>query len=281
MDVMNECIHQINASGNKHNNWLKDICQILLTEAHSICEEDIATCAKLGEYGGTIIQHKDGVMHHCNTGSLATVCGGTALGTITKAFYDDKNIKVYVNETRPRLQGSRLTSWELSTMNIRHKVVVDGCVAHLLSMNKINCIFVGCDRVAMNGDTANKIGTHSVAACAYLYGVPFYVSCPVSTIDAECMNGDEIVIEERNENEIKQIGGVNVASPEADCYNPAFDVTPYKFITAFVTEYGLCYPPFKKSLGEVVKKAKREVEARRKETMREYVATLKKKQSKL
>ena len=273
-DVMNECLKQMNAT-NQHSNWLKEMCDILLNEAHAICAEDIAVCAKLGEYGGTVVEPHDGVMHHCNTGSLATVCGGTALGTITKAFYDGKDIKVFVNETRPRLQGSRLTSWELSRMNIQHKVVVDGCVAHLLSSNQINCIFVGCDRVAVNGDTSNKIGTHTVAVCAHTYGVPFYVSCPVSTIDENCLNGSEIVIEQRNKNEIKKIGGVDVANPEADFYNPAFDVTPHRFITAFVTEYGLCYPPFKKSLGAVVKRARREVEVRRNETMRRYVAKIK------
>merc|ERR1712176_35062 len=237
---------------------IEDIRDILLNEAHSIADEDIAVCAKLGEYGSSLIQKGDGVMHHCNTGSLATVCGGTALAAITKAFYDGKRNTVFVNETRPRLQGSRLTSWELSRMGIDHKVVVDGCAAHLMSKGKIDCIVVGCDRVAANGDTANKIGTHSVAAVAYQYGVPFYVSCPVSTIDLECDEGTDIEIEERDINEIKQIGGVKVANPDADCYNPAFDVTPHRFITAFITEYGMCYPPFRKTLADAVQQQREE-----------------------
>ena len=170
---------------------------------------------------------------------------GTALGVITKSFY--------VNETRPRVQGSRLTSWELSRLLIPHQVVVDGCCAHLLSINKVDCIIVGCDRVAINGDTANKINTHSVAVIAYQYGIPLYIACPVSTIDYKCKNGKQIPIEQRNVNEIKCIGNINIANPNADCYNPAFDVTPNKFITAFITEYGICYPPFNQSLKKVVK----------------------------
>ena len=277
---MNECIQivikqqQAQKTNTKNKNWLKDVCNILLTEAHSISSEDIDVCTKLGENGATVIERGYGVMHHCNTGSLATVCGGTALGTITKAYYDNKKIKVFVNETRPRLQGSRLTSWELSRMNINHKIVVDGCVAHLLSSKQINCIIVGCDRVAINGDTANKIGTHTVATCAYQYGIPFYISCPVSTIDYKCKNGNQIVIEQRNKNEIKQIGGINVANRDGDCYNPAFDVTPNHMITAFITEYGICYPPFDKTLSNVVKKQRQEVNAKREETLRRYIAKM-------
>lgn len=272
---MNQCIDIVQKQNISPSQWVREIADILLTEAHGIADEDIAVCAKLGEFGGSVIEKGDGVMHHCNTGSLATVCGGTALGAITKAFYDGKRNKVFVNETRPRLQGSRLTSWELSRMGIEHKVVVDGCVAHLLSDKKIDCIIVGCDRVAANGDTANKIGTHTVATVAHQYGVPFYISCPVSTIDLECAEGKDIVIEERNINEIKQIGGVDVANPDADCYNPAFDVTPYQFITAFITEYGICYPPFKKTLKSVVQKQKDEVRSKTQQKLMEYAAKMK------
>lgn len=269
---MDKCIEIVQEQSRKE--WWTVISDILLSEAHAIAEEDIAVCAKLGEFGSSVIEKGDGVMHHCNTGSLATVCGGTALGAITKAFYEGKRNRVFVNETRPRLQGSRLTSWELSRMGIEHKVVVDGCTAHLLSKGQIDCIVVGCDRVAANGDTANKIGTHTVATVAHQYGVPFYVSCPVSTIDLECVEGTDIVIEERDSGEIKQIGGVDVANPDADCYNPAFDVTPYQFVTAFITEYGICYPPFRKTLKRVVQRQREEVRVNMDRKLKVYAANM-------
>eukprot|EP01084_Bolivina_argentea_P263351 445709_1 len=274
--IMNQCINILQQKTQQifDINWFQHLSEILLREAHNICNEDISVCTRLGINGCSLIKKGFGVMHHCNTGSLATVCGGTALAAITKAFYDNKNIKVYVNETRPRLQGSRLTSWELSRMNINHKIVVDSACAHLISGGKIDCIIVGCDRAAINGDAANKIGTQTIATVAYQYGIPMYISCPVSTIDKNCKNGNHIIIEERNKNEIKQIGGIHVANPNADCYNPAFDVTPHKYITAFITEYGICYPPFEKSLRDVVNKQRMEVEAQRNQTLRKYIATM-------
>eukprot|EP00485_Elphidium_margaritaceum_P011780 CAMPEP_0202692684 /NCGR_PEP_ID=MMETSP1385-20130828/7002_1 /ASSEMBLY_ACC=CAM_ASM_000861 /TAXON_ID=933848 /ORGANISM="Elphidium margaritaceum" /LENGTH=685 /DNA_ID=CAMNT_0049348263 /DNA_START=99 /DNA_END=2156 /DNA_ORIENTATION=+ len=268
-NILNECVKLVlQSSTAASSQWLRDLTQILLTEAHNVAQEDIDICARLGINGSTLIESGNGILHHCNTGSLAAVCGGTALSAITCAYYEGKDIRVYVDETRPRLQGSRLTSWELSRMRIAHKIVVDGCVAHLLSHGLIQCVIVGCDRVARNGDTANKIGTHTAAVVAHEYGIPFYISCPVSTIDAECTNGSQIVIEERSHAEIKQIGSVCVANADSDCFNPAFDVTPHKFITAFITEYGICYPPFTKSLGQAVKQHRQETHQRQREMVR-------------
>ena len=275
-EIIGRCIGGIGGISINRNtrssNVVNNIISILLNEANEIFLDDINTNVNIGEYGNYLIKPNYRIMHHCNTGSLATACGGTALGVIYKSFYDNKNIFVYVNETRPRLQGSRLTSFELSHQGIEHKIVVDGCCAHLMSNNKVDCVIVGCDRVAINGDTANKIGTQTVAMIAKQFGVPMYVACPVQTIDVKCKTGKDIIIEERSMNEIKKIGNFDiVCNDNTQCYNPAFDVSDNKYITAFITQYGICYPPFEKSLMGVVNKYKNDVEKKSNQRIDKYV----------
>jgi methylthioribose-1-phosphate isomerase len=212
--------------------------ETILKEAHSIFEEDIAACKKIGTIGAA--HFKDGytVLTHCNAGALATAGWGTALGVIRSAVEAGKSIKVIADETRPRLQGANLTSWELSKEGIDVTVISDNAAASLMRLKKIDAVVVGADRIAANGDTCNKIGTYSVALAANAAGIPFYVAAPLSTVDINCATGDDIPIEYRDDEEVTHIHGVRILPEGVKVLNPAFDVTPGKYITAIFTEAG-------------------------------------------
>ncbi len=224
----------------------------LLDEAQKIADEDVEINKRMGANGAALVPQKATIIHHCNTGSLATVNWGTALGVVRSAFYDNKDVFVLVDETRPRLQGARLTSWELKEENIPHKVIADGASGHYMRTQGVDLCVVGADRIAANGDTANKIGTYNLAVVAKENGVPFYVVAPTSTIDMETPTGDDIEIEERGAQEVTHVRDAQVTPDGVDVGNPAFDVTPAKFITAIVTERGVVYPPFEANIREIM-----------------------------
>lgn len=227
----------------------------VLAQAQAIAAEEIENNRKIGLNALPLWGDKVTFLHHCNTGPLATVDFGTALGVIRAAHEAGKEVFVYVDETRPRLQGARLTAWELEQMGIPYKIIVDGASGHVLKHCGVDAVTVGCDRVAANGDTANKIGTYNLAIVARAHHVPFYVVGPTSTIDLATPNGEVIPIEERDSTEITQLHGEWIAPENAPAYNPAFDVTPAETITAIITEQGIAYPPFERSLREMVEKA--------------------------
>jgi len=222
--------------------------QVVLDEANAIFEEDIANNRALGRYGAELIPDGASVIHYCNTGSLATVDYGTALGIIRMAYEDGKYLHVYVAETRPLLQGTRLTTWELGQLGIPYTLVVDGAMAALMRTKRVDLCVVGCDRVAANGDVANKIGTYQLALAARAHGIPFYVAAPSASIDFGLPNGAAIPIEERSPTEVTDIDGHRMAPLGTRVWNPAFDVTPYDLITAIITERGIIQPPFSPGL---------------------------------
>lgn len=228
--------------------WDK-ILETLRKEAVTIQEEDMAMCFKISEYGLSVIKEGDGILTHCNAGPLATSRYGTALGPILLAKERGINVKVFADETRPLLQGARLTAYELDKAGVDVTLICDNMASSVMSRGWIQACFVGCDRVAANGDTANKIGTSGVAILAKHYGIPFYVLGPTSTIDLECRTGADIPIELREAEEIKKMFFREPSSPESvKCYNPAFDVTDHSLITGIITENGIAYPPFEESL---------------------------------
>ncbi len=223
----------------------------LLNEALSIQREDIQMCRQIGLNGAKLIPDEAGILTHCNTGWLATGDYGTALGIIYTAFEQGKKIKVYVDETRPLLQGARLTTWELMQRGIETILITDNMSAYLMKLGKIDCVIVGADRVALNGDTANKIGTYNLAISAKYHNIPFYVACPTSSIDFNMKSGDEIPIEERGSDEIVEIMGKRIAPEGVKTFSPAFDVTPNHLITAIITELGIIYPPFEENIQKI------------------------------
>ena len=214
-------------------------------EAKAIHEEDIDTCLKISQFGLTLIKDGDTVLTHCNAGALATSRYGTGLGALLLGAERGMKLHAYVDETRPLLQGARLTAYELDRAGVDVTLICDNMAGLVMKQGRINACFVGCDRVAANGDTANKIGTSSAAVNAKYYGVPFYVFCPISTIDPDCASGDDIVIEERHSDEITSLFFKENTAPKGiKTYNPAFDVTDHSLITAFITEKGIIRPPF-------------------------------------
>ncbi|MDF2675270.1 MAG: mtnA, partial [Clostridiales bacterium] len=221
-----------------------EICEIIKNEADIIAVEDVKINKKMAEYGNEIVPQRATILTHCNTGALATAGYGTALGVIRQAHYSGKNIFVYADETRPRLQGARLTAWELLQEKIPCKLIPDNAAATLIRDGKIDLVIVGADRIALNGDTANKIGTFMVSTIAKVYNVPFYIAAPTSTIDFEIESGEEINIEERDSKEITHIGDVRIAPEGIEVYNPAFDVTPGENIAGIITEKGIIAKPF-------------------------------------
>lgn len=223
---------------------MDEILDGLKREADAIRSEDIATNKAMSRIGNEIVPPKATILTHCNTGALATAGWGTALGVIKEAFYSGKDIFVYADETRPRLQGARLTAWELTQAGIPSKLIADSVAATLIRDRKIDLVILGGDRVAANGDVCNKIGTFMLSALCKLYGVPFYSVVPVSTIDFSITSGAEIPIEERDASEVTSPTGVPVAPEGMAVYNPAFDVTPHEHITGIITERGIIYPPF-------------------------------------
>jgi len=226
----------------------EELLEILKERADKIAEDDRKINKKLAENGNTLIKENDVILTHCNTGSLATVEYGTALGVIREAHFTGKNIKVYADETRPRLQGARLTAFELVEEGIDGTLIVDSTAATLIRDGKIDCIITGADRIAANGDTANKIGTFMLSVIAKNYDVPFYIAAPLSTIDRKIKSGDEIEIEEREREEITHINGQQIAPDGIKVYNPAFDVTPAENIDAIITEKGIAKKPFRENI---------------------------------
>jgi len=231
-----------------------DLRRIVLDEAQHIADEDVAINKHMAEHGAALINDGDTVIHHCNTGALATVDWGTALGVIRTAHEQGKHVHVLVDETRPRLQGARLTAWELEQYHIPYEIISDNMAGYFLQSGKAQKVFFGADRVAANGDVANKIGTYMLALAAHDNHVPVYSVVPTSTIDLSLKDGTQIPIEERNTDEVLGIEfhGERVAPKNAKARNPAFDVTPNRLITAIVTENGIVYPSFQKNLKKVV-----------------------------
>jgi methylthioribose-1-phosphate isomerase len=226
--------------------------QMVISEAQKIADEDIQMDLRIAQNGQQFIPERAKLIHHCNTGALATVGIGTALGVIRVAHENGKKIHVYVDETRPRLQGARLTSWELKQLGIPHTVIVDGASGYFMKNIKIDACLVGCDRIASNGDVANKIGTYNLAVVASAHGVPFYSVGPTTTIDLSIASGEDIPIEERSDKEITHVGDTQITPDDVKVANPAFDVTPAKYITAIITDRGVAYPPYDKSLSNLM-----------------------------
>ena len=225
-----------------------EIGAILVAEAGRIHDEDVACCRALGAHGAALLPDDGCVLTHCNAGALATGGYGTALGVIRAAVEGGKRIAVYADETRPFLQGSRLTAWELLRDGIDTTIVTDGMAGSLFSGGTIDAVVVGADRIAANGDVANKIGTYTVAVLAREHEVPFYVAAPTSTIDLATADGGGIPIEERDSREVTHVGSSRVAPEGAGVWNPAFDVTPHRFVAGIITERGICRPPYGESL---------------------------------
>lgn len=220
----------------------------LVEEAIRIVDEDIAINRQMGINGKTLVNSGDNILTHCNAGALATGGYGTALGIVRAAHEEGKDIHVFVDETRPILQGARLTAWEMKKESIPATLITDNMAGFLMKQHKINLVIVGADRIAANGDAANKIGTYSLAILAKEHGVPFYIAAPLSTIDMALQSGDEIPIEERDNAEVLQFHGVRIAPEGVAAYNPAFDVTPHCYITAIITEAGIARPPYEESI---------------------------------
>lgn len=229
-----------------------DVLNKLRDEAVLIQKEDVDQCLSMAELGLTLIEDGDGIITHCNAGPLATSCYGTAIGPVLLGTERGMEFKVFADETRPLLQGARLTSYELHNAGVDVTLICDSMSSSVMSQGWVKACFVGADRVAANGDTANKIGTSSLAIVAKHYGIPFYVMCPTSTLDFDCSTGEDIPIELRDGQEIKTMFFQHPVAPaEVECYNPSFDVTDHSLITAIVTEKGICRPPFEKSLASL------------------------------
>ena len=224
------------------------IKQTLIEEARRMHAQDIAANQAMGRHGATLMPSAGGVLTHCNAGALATAGYGTALGVIRAAVEQGKKIHVYADETRPFLQGSRLTAWELMKDGIPTTVISDNMAGAMMSQGKIGAIVVGADRIAANGDVANKIGTYTVAILAKEHGIPFYVAAPISTVDLACPDGSQIPIEQRDAREVTHIAGKQMVPDGVTVENPAFDVTPAKYVTAIITEKGIARAPYGESL---------------------------------
>lgn len=246
---MKEKLHEIKEMDNHQ------IKEILLEEANKVYNEDIECNKNIGKFGNEIVPEGASILTHCNAGALATAgYYGTALGVIKYAHDAGKKIQVYADETRPLLQGARLTAWELVKNEIPATLITDNMAGYAMKLGKIDMVIVGADRITLNGDTANKIGTYSVAVLAKEHNIPFYIAAPLSTIDISLKTGDEIKIEERDKNEVRELFGTRTAPKEVNTFNPAFDVTPNKYITGIITEMGVLKPPFNVSITEAFKK---------------------------
>lgn len=221
---------------------IEELQKRLKEEAHRICFEDIESNHQIGRNGAPLFNEGDRVLTHCNAGALATAGFGTALGVLYTAAGEGKKLNVYASETRPYLQGARLTAWELTRAGIDTTVITDNMAGHLMARGVIDKVIVGADRIAANGDVANKIGTYSLAILAWHHNLPFYVAAPMSTIDFSIMTGNEIVIEERSASEVTRIGTTQIIPDAAKVIHPAFDITPAEFITAIITERGVAAP---------------------------------------
>lgn len=231
------------ARRNAHQS-LPAIRQTLLAAANAIKAEDLAMCYAIGDHGAALIPDSGRVLTHCNAGGLATAGYGTALAPIRTAHTAGRPIHVFVDETRPFLQGARLTAWELQRANIPLTLITDSMAGYFMRRGEIDCVIVGADRIVANGDVANKIGTYSLAVLAKAHGIPFYVAAPSSTIDPALADGDAIPIEQRDAGEVTTLAGVSIAPEGVHAAHPAFDVTPHELITAIITERGVVYPPY-------------------------------------
>ncbi len=227
------------------------IKEALVKEAVKIHSEEASATRSLARFGAELIADGFTILTHCNTGSLATTGYGTALGVIKYAHEQGKKIKVFVTETRPRLQGARLTAWELKQAHVPFTLITDSMAGHFMSRGEISCVIVGADRIALNGDTANKIGTFSLAVLAMEHGIPFYIAAPTTTIDLSLASGAEIPIEERSPEEVTHIKGITIAPEGIKAANPAFDVTPHLYITAIITEKGIVKEPYVERLKKI------------------------------
>jgi methylthioribose-1-phosphate isomerase len=225
----------------------------LRQEALDICEQDIAINKQMGEHGQTLIRDGETMLTHCNAGALATAGFGTALGVIRAAVNAGKSVKVFSNETRPFLQGARLTVWELHKDNIPVTLITDGMSGYFMKKKQIDSVIVGADRIAANGDVANKIGTYTMAVLAQKHGIPFYVAAPISTLDLSLATGDSIPIEERSAEEVVCINNKRIAPEGIRVAHPAFDVTPHELVTAIITEKGIARAPYTQTLGQLAR----------------------------
>jgi methylthioribose-1-phosphate isomerase len=226
------------------SNSIADVQQRLIDEALLIHQEDFEMCERISSLGVELLPQSCSILTHCNAGALATGGRGTALGIVTKAWEDGKLKRVYIDETRPLLQGARLTAWEMKQANVPATLIVDNTAAVLMKQRKIDAVIVGADRIAINGDVANKVGTYTLAVLAKYHKIPFYVAAPISTIDFQMKTGNDIPIEERDGKEVLELFGNRIAPESMAVYSPAFDVTPNELITAIVTNQGILYPPF-------------------------------------
>jgi len=231
----------------------QEIKERLLQEANHILDEDITCNKNIGEYGNEVVPKGAAILTHCNAGALATAGYGTALSVIRTAHKAHKGISVFADETRPLLQGARLTAWELTREGIPCTLITDNMAGYVMKLGRVDMVITGADRIAMNGDSANKIGTYSLAVLAKEHGIPFYIAAPMSTIDKTIKHGDEIKIEERDPVEVRCLYGVQTAPDSVNVFNPAFDVTPNKYITGIITEKGILKPPYEVSIGNLFK----------------------------
>lgn len=239
---------------NYKGNSISEVLSFMLDECKAIHKHDIEVCKSIGIFGKSLLRKNDGVLTHCNAGALATVKYGTATAPMYLSVEDDLQLKIYCDETRPLLQGARLTAFELYNAGLDVTLQCDNMAASLMKSGKINAVFVGCDRVAANGDAANKIGTLGVAILAKYYNIPVYFCAPTSTIDMNTKTGDDIIIEQRDEYEVKEMWYKEAMSAKGvKVYNPAFDVTDNELITAFITEKGIVYPPFREGFENIFK----------------------------
>lgn len=242
-------LERIEQTAEKHKGLeISQLKDVLLDEAQRIIEEDREKCRAIGQHGLDLIRNGDSILTHCNAGGLATSDYGTALAVMFSAHESGKNITVFADETRPLLQGARLTAWELMQAGIDVTLICDNMAAQVMKEGKIQCVIVGADRIAANGDTANKIGTYNVAILAKAHDIPFYVAAPTSTLDLSLKTGDLIPIEQRAAEEVTEGFGNRTAPEGVKVYSPAFDVTPARLITAIITEKGVVHPPFEESL---------------------------------
>ena len=242
VDRMKKILDQVHVHG------VEETKRRLAKEALQILREDIEVNREIGMYGKKLIKNGDGVLTHCNAGALATGGYGTALGVMYAAWGEGKRFQVFVDETRPMLQGCRLTAWELAQEKIPATVITDNMAGVLMKEGKINLVLVGADRIARNGDTANKIGTYGLAVLSKWHGIPFYVAAPISTLDLTIASGSDIPIEQRDVREVTHFRGCPIAPKGVEAFNPAFDVTPHSMIHAIITEKGLIREPFRKNL---------------------------------
>lgn len=231
--------------------------ELLIAEARHIHADDIACCLEIGRHGAALMPDQGGVLTHCNTGGLATGGHGTALGVIRSAVQAGKRLHVWIDETRPLLQGARLTAWECAQDGLPATLITDNMAAHVMKLGHVQAAIVGADRIALNGDSANKIGTYAVAILCKFHGIPFYVAAPTSTVDLECPSGEAIPIEERQPSEVTHLAGVHVAATGTEVFNPAFDVVPAALIAGIVTEAGVARAPFAADLTAMVQAARR------------------------